>query len=146
MARIADLQVAGPALAADVDRAEVGRTGAAEVVEPLERLSGGSEHRPDEVRSGAGRGEHVREKEALGDLDALLVGQPALGLGGQLIAAGDEPRVALRGGLEQLVVAQRLREAVGELVIDRLGVRAQEPVSPLVGPFGRLLKAKCQKT
>ena len=87
----------------------------------------------------------MREEEALRDLDALLVGQPALGLGGQLIPAGDQPRVSLCGGVEQLIVAQRLREAIGELVVDRLGVRAQEPIAPLVGPIRRL-GAKCQKT
>ena len=72
-----------------------------------EGLGGGAQHRPDQMRAGAGRGEDVGEEEALGDLEALLVRQPALALRGHLGRARDQAGIALGGGGEQLLVAKR---------------------------------------
>ena len=136
MARVADLQVAGVALAADVDRAEVGGAGGAEVVDPLERLGGGAQHRPHQVGPGARGGEDVGDEDALRDLGSLLLAQLALALDGHLGGGGDQSRVALGGGVEQLIVAEGLRHPVGELVVDLIDVIPKEGVPGLVGPLG----------
>ena len=101
VARVAQLEHAGATLAAQVRRAEVGDAGGAEVIEPLERLLGRAQHRPHEVRAGLGVGEHVREQQPLRDLQPVLVGERALVLGGQFVAARHEPGHPLGGAREQ---------------------------------------------
>ena len=134
MPRVAKLEHPCAALATDVNGAEVGDTGGAEVVESLERLRRGTEHRVDQVRAGARRGQHVGEEDALSELRALLFGQRPLGLGRHLLPARDEARVALGGRDEQLLVAQRSGHPLGELVVDLLDAGAEEALARLVGP------------
>ena len=88
VARVAQLQHARPALAANVDRAQVGHPAGAEVVQPLERLGGRAQHRPDQVGPGARGREHLREEQPLGQLHTLLLGELALQLGGDAGARG----------------------------------------------------------
>ncbi len=107
VARVAKLEHSRATLPADVNRAEVGDPGGAKVIEPLERLARGAEHRPDEVGAGPGRGEDVREEDSLSDLGALLVGQLALGLGRHLGGARHQAGEALGGRDQQLLVAKR---------------------------------------
>ena len=68
------------------------------------------------------------EQDALGELDALLVRELALQLGGHLRARGRRPG-ALGCRVEQLLVAQLDREAVGEHRVGSLGVHAQEAIA-----------------
>ncbi len=114
MARVAQLEHAGAALAAQVRGPEVGLSGGAEVVEPLERLLRRAQHRVDEPRARLRVGEHVREQLALLELEALLVGEhpPALlrEVGPGVGQEGLDPQ---RAGARQLEVAPGgLRHAV----------------------------------
>ena len=133
VARVAQLEQARAALAAQVRRAEVGNTAGAEVVEALERRGGRAQHRPHEVRAGGGGGEHVREQQSLGDLEPVLVGERPRVLGLQRRACGDEPGHALGRALEQRLDAQRPAAAVAQLEMQRVGVRAQEALARRVG-------------
>ena len=142
MARVAQLEHARPPLAAQVRRAEVGDAGGAEVVEALERLRGRAQHRPHEVRARGGRGEHVREQQALRDLEPLLVGQRPRVLGLQRLARGHQPRHALGRAREQRLQPQRPAAAVGQLVVERVGVHAQEALARPVGILAAALQVR----
>ena len=82
-------------------------------------------------RPARGRGEHVREEEALGDLEALLVGQRALELGVHRL-----PRLASGPGSarpRRRPAARRAgREVPGQGVVDRLDVRAEEALARVI--------------
>ena len=133
MARVAQLEQARAALAAQVRGAEVGDAGGAEVVEALERRGGRAQHRPHEVRARGRRGEHVREQQSLGDLEPLLVGERPRVLGLQRRARGHEPGHALGRAREQLLEPQRPAAAVAQLEMQRVCVGAQEALARRVG-------------
>ena len=124
---VADLEVRRLPAALEVRPAEIGDAGRAELVETRERGLGRAEHRPDEMRAAPRRREHEREEEALRDLDALLLGERrARARLRRLRARRDEPREALGGGVDELLVPDRPAEVVGQRGVDRLGVGAQE--------------------
>ena len=87
---------------------------------------GRAQHRPDEMRSAARRGEDVREEEALRDLDALLVGQLALALDRDLVPRRHETGIAFGRGVDEVLVAHGVAQVVGQLDVDRLRVLAEE--------------------
>ena len=116
--------------------AEVDLATGAQLVEALERLHRRAQHRPDEVRPRARRGEHVGDEQPLGDLHALLLALQMLGLRVDLCARGDQPRKALRGAVDELVEAQRRGVVVGQGRVELLGVLAQEALARVVvGPL-----------
>ena len=116
--RVAQLEHAGAALAAQVRGAEVGDAGGAEVVEARERLRGRLQHRPDEVGARLRVGEHGGQQLALPELQPVLVGEHALALRGQLGLARARPR-------EELLDPQR--PVAGQLEIEGGGVRHAAP-------------------
>jgi hypothetical protein len=138
---VAQLEDAGAAAALDVGDAEVGEPRGAEVIEPLERLGRRLEHRLDEVAPGARRGQHVGGEEALGEFHALLLGQRALALGLHLLGRRREAGHARGAVVDELLEPHRARQPVGQLVVELLGVVAQEALAGRVrgvAPVGEL--------
>ena len=119
-----------------MDRAEVGHARGPEVVEPLEGARRRAQHRPIRWAPARGVGEHVGEEQPLRQLDALLVGELALQLGGDAGAGGREPGKALGRVEHELLVAQLDGEVVGEHGVDSLDVRAQEALAGGVQGIG----------
>ena len=126
VAVVPDLEVRRAPAALEVRPAEIGDAGRPELVETRERRLGRSQHRPDEVRPAARRREHEREEHALRELDALLVGQSLRPLDGHLLARRDEPRKALGGGVDELLVADGPLQIVGQRGVDGVRVDAEE--------------------
>ena len=127
VAVVADLEIRRLSAALEIRPAEIGDAGRTELVETRERLLGRAQHRPDEVRAAARRGEHEREEEALRDLDALLVGAGSGSLGCHLRPRRHEPREALGCRVDEIFVADRPTQVVGQRGVDRVDVGAQEP-------------------
>ena len=142
VARVAQLEHPRPPLAAQRSGPEVGDAAGAEVVEALERLRGRAQHRPHEVRARGGRGEHVREQQALRDLEPLLVGERPRVLGLQRLARRHQPGHALRRTRQQRLEPQRPAAAVGQLVVERVGVDAQEALARPVGILAAALQVR----
>ena len=105
VAWVAQLQHPGAPVAAKAHLSEVDGAGRAELVEPRERLLGGPQHRPDEMGAGARRREHVRQQEAIGDLQALLVALEVLALCFDGAAVGTRPGNRSAAVFEQLLDA-----------------------------------------
>ena len=126
VALIADLEIGRPPAPFEVRPSEVGDAGRTELVETGERRLGRAQHRPDEMRAAARRGEHEREENALRDLEALLLGQRPGSLTGHGAARGRQAGEALGRRVDELFVADRATQPVGQRVVDRLGVLAEE--------------------
>ena len=126
MAVVPDLDVGDPPASLEIRAAEIGDARCAELVEPLERGLGRAQHRPHEMRPAARRGENVREEDALRDLDALLVGQLALPLDGDLVPRRHETGETLGRRVDEVLVAHGAAQVVRELDVDSLCVLAEE--------------------
>ncbi len=126
MAVVPDLDVRDRSASLEIRPAEVGDARCAELVEALERGLGRAQHRPDEMRPAAGRSEDVGKKQALRDLDALLVGQLALPLDRDLVPRRHQTGEALRRGVHEVLVAHGEAQVVSQLDVDRLCVLAEE--------------------
>jgi hypothetical protein len=79
-----------------------------------------------EVATESRIGEHVRDEDALVDLEALLVLLQQRAFGVDRGARGDQRREARRGRVHELGRAQAEAEVVGELEVDRLDPLAQQ--------------------
>ena len=95
----------------------------------------------DQVGAAAGMGQDLRQKDPLVDLEALLVplGESPLRL--HLRRGRHRPGTVLGRRRHELVQPERPLEAGGQLVVDRLDLRAQLrlQLEPLVGhPPGRV--------
>ena len=112
MARVAQLDEAGAPAALDRGAAEVDPAGRRELLAALERRLRGAQRGPHEVRARPRRGEDVREQQALRDLRAVLVALAALRLGGHRLPGRREAGIALGGGVDEVLGAQRPRPAV----------------------------------
>ena len=71
-------------------------------------------------------GEHVREKNALVDLDAVFLTLQVLGLGGDLGCGRRQARDDHGRGEDQVFQANKPRALVRQLVVERLGVGREE--------------------
>ena len=96
---------AGPAAAGDPDRAQVHRAVVPQLAQPLERLGDRAQHGADQVAAGPRHGQHVPHQQALGELDAFLLGQQAGALGVHL-GAGHQARDRGRGRGQRLLEPQ----------------------------------------
>ena len=76
-----------------------------------------------------GVGEELVEQDALVDLDAVLVGLPQLGLGVDLGLGRHEAGHEAGGVVGQPLDAHELPAAVGQPVVERAGMAAQEGVA-----------------
>ena len=78
----------------------------------------------------------MRCEQALGELDPLLVGEPPVALGGELLARRRQSRHERRRLEHELLEAQRLAVAVGEPLVQLGGVRRQEAIAGAVERVG----------
>ena len=70
--------------------------------------------------------QHMRQEDALIDLVAFFVLERERRFGGQFLFAGDEAGHELGGIEHQSLDADEIRPFVGELAVERLGVRGEE--------------------
>ena len=114
-------------LALDRRLAEIGKAALAEFGNPFQRFALGLEHGMDEVHAAALVGEHLGDEQALVELvallGALLLQRP---LGVDLLARGQERRIAGRDGHEQLADAQEPGASIRRFVVESGGVMAEE--------------------
>jgi len=94
------------------------------------------------VRAGRGRGEHGGEQQPLRDLEPVLVGERPRVLGLQRLAARHQPGHPLRRARQQRLEPQRPAAAVGQLVVERVGVDAQEALARPVGILAAALQVR----
>ncbi len=134
---VVDRQMRGAVAQFDEDRAQVEPVLAAERVLQVQGPGGRSEHRVHQMPAGVGGGQQTAEEDALVDLQALLLRlRPGL-LNGHQLRAGDQPREALGSGVGEPVQAQWEPAAVGEDVVDLLGVVVHQRVArPAAGLDG----------
>src|SRR5690349_21802996 len=78
--------------------------------------------------------QHVRQEQALIDLDAFLVLERQWGLGRQFLFARQKSRYELGAVEDQLLDAHEILPAVGELAVQRLGVGGQELIAQVPLP------------
>ncbi len=120
VARVAQLEHAGAAVASDASVAEVDGAGRAELVEALERKLGRVEHRLDQVAPGARDLEDLGEQQTLRKLDAFLVGELAGALLFDLGACRYEARDSVGRLVKKLLDPDRSRAPVGQRVVELL--------------------------
>src|SRR5581483_2950258 len=108
----------GLALARHPGGAEVRLPGGAEVRESLERLRERGEHRLDEMPAGAWIVEPLCAERALGEREALLLGERPRALVRHLRAGGGDPRRPLGRGGEEVVEPHATRAALGQFVVE----------------------------
>ena len=73
-----------------------------------------------------GRREHMREEQALVDLDAVLVALRMSRVGADLLLRRDQPRNERRRGVDELVDAAESRAALGQAVVNLFDMRGEE--------------------
>ncbi len=109
----------------DPHRAEIGAAEALEVGEQRDGLGFRLRHRVHEVEARALVREHVRDEDALGDLEPALVLLRQLALGVDLRAGREQARIALGGRVDELRHPQLPRQPFGQLVVKGRDVPAQ---------------------
>ena len=79
--------------------------------------------------AGARQREYMTHEQPLRELEPVLVGEWASALGIHLGSARDQAWDQRGGVVDELLDANRLRETIGQLVIERLGVDRHERVA-----------------
>ncbi len=135
---VADGHLGHGAIAAYQCLAEVQAPRAVELRQQRQRARCGRQHRLHEVLAGVAPVEQVRKEDPLVDLPARLRGLGQRAVDGVLGPGRDQAGDGLGGGERQLVDTHVAAAAVGQLVVDVLGVPGQVRVAGLPG---RLLGA-----
>ena len=84
------------------------------------------QHRVTQMLADAGARKHVGKKEALVDLDAVLLALAVNGFGPNFLLSWDQPRNQRRRGVDEVVEAAEARAALGQEIVDLLDVEAQK--------------------
>lgn len=107
-------------------RAQVSDPGPGEFRQQAQRPGSRPQHGAEQVRPGCRRAQHPAQEDALVDLPAFLACLRPRPLGRHLAGRGHQARKGGSGSRHQLRQPQITGAAVGDLVVDRLGVGVHE--------------------
>ena len=114
------------AVALDAGEAEIEPAVAQELGQRLGQFLARQQHGVAEMQPALGIGQELVAQDALVDLAAVLLGLAQLGLGGHLGAGRRQARDRIGRVVDQLLDAHELGAAVGQPVVERAGMAAQE--------------------
>ena len=121
------------ALALDLGGAEIELSIAQELGQRLGRLLARQQHGVAEMQPAFGIGQELVAQDALVDLPAFLLGLAQFGLGGDLGAGRRQAGHGIGRVVDQPLDAHELPSPVGQPVVERAGMAAQEGEARLAG-------------
>ena len=114
------------ALALDPGEAEIEPTVAQKLCQRLGQFLARQQHGVAEMQPALGVGQKLVAENALVDLAAVLLGLAQLGLGRDLGACRHQAGHQLGGVVDQALDAHELAPSVGQPIVERAGMAAQE--------------------